>query len=286
MANNSRGQFVQDNFDFLCGEPKVMGAGMWLNEFQNAVSDGSSQVYARLRPGQSAPQTYDGKKYRYVEIFGGAVAEGDLLVPADPIALTAVNTSASDNLTVTATAGAQIYANQFRGGYIYAFVSGTSCRRRVVSNQAAANGATVTLQLERAFPADLSTATAIIWHPYRMKQYPSTSTGPRYMVHGVSFGAVSAPTGTAWYAGGASYYGWMQWLGSCDRIKFTGDITALSATQPLGLVPATTTAGTAVQQGTTAANQNVFGYIDLAINPATTTSGPGYVSGILTNCLG
>lgn len=287
MADNSRSRYLQDNFDYLCGEPKAMGAGLWLNEFQNAVTDGGVGVYQRLKPGTTSPQTFDGRRFRYVEISGGAVAEGDLLVPAAHVGATAAATSATDNLTITCTIGSTIYANQFRGGYMYCSIgTGLGYRRRIVNNQAATSGATATFQIERPFPTDLSGATLRIWHPHRMIQMPSAATGPGDQVSGVSFGAVSAPVSTGWYAGGTSYYGWMQIAGSCDAIKFTGSIVLETAAIPVGLVPAASVAGTAQQQVVTPVTQVVFAVMDRCLGITPIISSPGLVSGTLIGCTG
>lgn len=292
MANNTRGQVRTDNWDYNAAPSRAIGTNLFNSEYQNVSTTDVAGGFPPLKLGTQF-NTYDGRVFRYIESVGQSgfnldLAEGDLLVPTASFALTAIAVSATDSTILTATSTSQVYANQFRGGYLFlSSATGIGQTRRVVANSAAAASGTVTIYLDRAFTtAPASSPAGMLWHPYRMIQLPNAAViGDA--ISGISYGTITQPaSATPFYAGGRSYYGWMQVAGFCEYVKLTGNLVVPVDTRS-ALLTVSATAGKAqiVTTGATADKLAAFGIVPRPVGLGAVTS-PGGTPAVLFACQG
>ena len=297
MAYNSRVAFSTGQFDYISGWPNMVGEALNDNRYQNVATSGASGFFPIVEPGLKV-RTRDDRIFMYCEA-SVAIARGELVEPAAGVSFT-VASSAVDSVSgitaVTATAGATIYKDQFRGGYIYVTVgTGIGQTARVISNTAATSGVAggAVFYLENALTTAISGGTFRAIVPWRMRLVPvgAGAAVANRLVHGVSHGTLTVPASSGWYAGGTSYFGWVQvggGTGMCEAVKVAGNTLAISATETTALVGPYSggTAGIATQVGATAlivATGNVFGYIP---NDFGASTAPGTVPAYLTGCAG
>lgn len=261
MANSTIGTINQRNF--LISQPyqQLFSESLYDSRYQNCASDGSNN--AGVLP--SIPlgyrfETADGDVFRFVENgSASAFAEGTVLSNIAAVTMTACSTSA-DGLTITGTAPAATqYLNEHFGSYAYISAgTGEGVTRRIVANSASAlSTAGMTVTLDASIGSSLSSLTVIIYSKWRMRACPA---GVHNRVYGVSFGTVSAQTGSGVYvAGGVSYYGWMQTRGHCRKVLVTAAVPAASTVNGL-LTPDASVAGSAVgiANGAVPDDVNVF----------------------------
>lgn len=240
MSNSTRGTKRRFNRNW---QPlyKFPTENIYQSRHQNCDSAGTNGVLAPRHALGARVEGPDGQVYRFIENQSStAFAEGSALSSMARVTFTAATTSA-DGLTITGTAGATVYADEWVGGLAYIKVgTGKGIARYIVGNDAIASAASGTILVDSSIGSSLSSLTVIVMHPWRMVLTPAAISN---QVMGVSIGVVAATTGTGgMYNGLVSSFGWMQTAGICPKVLITATSPAASALSGL-LTPSASVAG-------------------------------------------
>lgn len=152
----------------------------------------------------------DGKAFRYAK-FGELGVVGDIMqakaVDTQFTEMTVPsNTSAGTNTLVITNGTTVVVADEFAdGSAVIAVTPGLGEEYTILGNSAAANGAALTLHLDRPLRSNLTAAgtkVTLSWSPwYSVVKYPTSSTGVQ--------------AGVCIYPVASGEYGWLQTKGVC-----------------------------------------------------------------------
>jgi len=171
----------------------------------------------------------DGRRFRYVQITGGAAVEGRIFMPAAVTAITSAATGGSSSESnVVTVSGASYTTNAYVGYYYQTATGGTGSTepRKIVANTA------TTLTLEKPVATAASADSAEIIPPPGIV-VANTASDLDLPVSGVAQNAITQ-----------NYYGWIQTRG------FASVLATAAITEGLEISPGgATTAGQAVARG-------------------------------------